>query len=312
MERTQVLTSVNISAVKDFQRCRLRWYYKWILNRVPRAVPRALGFGKVLHIVFEEHFKNPGMNMEEACDLVIKRTLAEADEMHDQYAAAEVRAVVNELMGYVEPLTFFKDKFTFDETLEVEEPFEFYLSNGVLVKGRPDRVVRYQGRIYHVQNRSIAAAKNLGMYTEIMQLDMHELIYAYYLRDKYPDYPYGGTIFNLMRKLKYRGANGKILNEPDKIFSQYIVMLHPAHMEQAYTDLIWITEEMIRTIKDAEHMDVAYTRMPAHSRDLNAGMFGNVKDPYFDVFTGKISLSDDRYFMDREDTYATDVVAVEE
>jgi hypothetical protein len=114
-----------------------------------------------------------------------------------------------------EALTHWQDLFSIDETLEVETPFEFVHpdDSSIVVRGRPDRVVVSMGRIFHMQHRSLAAGRNIAQYTEPAKLDMHELVYAYHLRTKYAakGLSYGGTIFNIIRKLKYRGVNGTIL-----------------------------------------------------------------------------------------------------
>jgi hypothetical protein len=44
--------------------------------------------------------------------------------------------------------------------------------------------------------------------------------------------------------------------------------------------------------------------MPLPNEKLNGGWIGNTIDPYFRVLQGEIDLKDDRWFKDREDTYA--------
>jgi hypothetical protein len=301
----------NISSAKSFLKCRLRWYYEWVLNRVPNETPLPLTFGKILHEVFEEHLN--GMTMPDAIRFVESKWRAAAEEASNVSPEDEA-GITNALDAFkdtAEALTHWQDLFSIDETLEVETPFEFVHpdDSSIVVRGRPDRVVVSMGRIFHMQHRSLAAGRNIAQYTEPAKLDMHELVYAYHLRTKYAakGLSYGGTIFNIIRKLKYRGVNGKILNDPSKIFGQYAVWMDDAQITKVIQDLGWLAREMRRTIDDADR-----GILPAHARDLNAGIFGNRIDPYFYVFTGQRDLFDDRFFKPREDTYAGVPSIVEE
>jgi hypothetical protein len=127
------------------------------------------------------------------------------------------------------------------------------------------------------------------------------------MKQKYPQYKYGGSIYNLLRKLKYRNNKGVIINPPEKIFVQRLIMLDPKHIDEAIDDICSVVSEMMK-IEEGVMYSGCY---PPHNRTANAGYFGNSKDPYFDVIYGRASLMDEELFMDREDTYATEV-AVEE
>jgi hypothetical protein len=300
---------LNISSVKSFLKDRRRWYYEWVLDRVPRKGQKALTFGKVLHLVFEEHFKAK-VSMAEAIDLVIKGQRVIALATKDESEKADIIAAIEELEGYREPLSMWTDQYPIDKTLAVEEAYEFPhpKDERIIIRMRPDREAVIFGKVFHVQNRSLAAGKNIGLYTELMQRDMHEMGYGFGLRLKHPEYEYGGTLFNLLRKLKYRSKptkaepDGKILHPVSEMMGQYMIPAHPEQIVSAMNDLQWVAYEMERTVDGIKNGN-----WPASSRDMDAGMFGNSKDAYFGVLMGTEDIYDDTLFKPREQMYATEV-----
>ena len=301
---------LNVSSVKLFQKCRLRWLYEFVYGRVPRKGSLPLEFGKLLHIVFEYHVRD-GLAMGEAIDVAIADWQARmvSAEYLDRLAGEEACA---ELHSMREPLSLWTDQYPMT-TLAVEEPFEYPhpTEPGLSIKGRPDREVLCFGKLWHVQNRSLNAGKKILLYSELMKSDLHELTYAWALPQKYPQYEYGGTIFNIVRKLKYRGKptkavpEGKILHTLDEIMGQIAVPMLETQKAHALMDLAWIGREMDHVIQEAHE-----GRFPARNRDMDGGPFGNSKDPYWPVFMGEADLFDDTLFKSREDPYAPSALEV--
>jgi hypothetical protein len=145
----------------------------------------------------------------------------------------------------------------------------------------------------------------MALYRNLARWDMHELLYAWALAQKYPERPYGGTLFNIMKKVQYRGKptkkdpEGKILRPISEILWQFPVTMTKDRIQRCLDDLVWTAEEMERTVED-----ITQGREPAINRNLNAGYFGNSFDPYVDVFDGRVDLMDNTKFKDREDPYA--------
>src|SRR6185503_7669879 len=213
---------------------------------------------------------------------------------------------------FTEPMCMWRDNYPFEiPVLEVEAPFEIAhpMDDSIGLLGRPDRVGVLWGQLFHVQNRSLAAGVNFGVYTELAKRHYHEHLYAHALHQKYPQYPYGGTIFNLLRKLKYRGVPtkkdpaGKILHKPTEILSQHMMMIDlagPLHRHVMESLL-----KHIREMRETERRFREFGEWPAVNEKMNGGVYGNRVDEYFRVLVGELSLDDDRYFRSREDTYAT-------
>jgi hypothetical protein len=274
---------VSVSSIQDYQSCRLRWCYKWVENRVPRTVPVALEVGKILHKAFEAAFTrgtNVGVELE---GLLTPES--------DQW-----------LRDAIEPLKLWKDQFPVTEVLEVEQPFEFMTEAGIPFRGRPDRVAVVFGKAFHIQNKSVGAAVDPGLYIRLAQRNMHELLYGRYLSQKYAKFTYGGSIYNIVRKLQYRtkakGKDNAIINGPEKMFLQTIIGLDEVQAQQARADLAELSVEMDRC---ADRYLNGFP--PPSTRKMDGGMFGSHMDPYTAVMLGEADLQDDALFGPREETY---------
>lgn len=303
--------TVNVSAVQDFMSCRFRWWAKWVMNRVPRAESPALGGGKLLHLIFEDHAK--GMKMEDAIAKNVdawKTSISTTLDMRERAVGEKALKIIDDLS---EALPLWEDKYKFDvPVLEAEEPFEiqFQWLPGVTWRGRPDRVGVIGNNIWHVQNRGLAAATNFGMYIELAQRHYHEHLYAEALARKYPNYKYGGTMFNLVRKLKYRtnvGKKNEAVKSYDEMFFQHPMTINITGKGAAgriHQHVMHSMEMHVRAMMRAEEEWAFDQIIPPPNEKLNGGAFGNEIDPFFKVLTGETKLTDDEYFKDREDTYA--------
>jgi hypothetical protein len=304
--------TVNISSVKRFHQCRARWLIEWHLNRVPREGALPLNLGKLVHVAFEKYLLNQSTSMLAAIDATLAEWTDTIGKQHeagllDDAEFGEAIDAAKALNDLREPLALWKDQFPVQQVLEVEEPFEFPhpLDNNIIVRGRPDRMAVVYGKLVHIQNRTLAAGVNFGLYTELAKRDYHELVYAWAMQLKYPHLKYGGTLMNLIRKLKYRGVptkacpEGKILHTTDEMFGQFMVPMLDKQVHQAMNDLLYDVMDMQACITDYETNNV----MPSPNRQRDGGPYGNKKDPYFDVFMGKVDINDDKFFKPREDMY---------
>lgn len=312
--RAEKLEYISVSSINSFQSDRLRWCYAWIENRVPRRTPQALVTGKIVHKAFEKSFAE-GTQVGAALASILPAVAPLGEE--DSY---------NELKLLIEPLNFWKDEFPIQATLEVEQPFEFETWGGIPFRGRPDRVAVIFDKATHVQNKTVGPSIKLDNYINVARRNMHELLYGWYLRDKYAKQgiEYAGTIYNVIRKLKYRSMERiskarltelglpetidqksplldpfrKILNTPEEMFLQTIIGLDERQIDSAREDLTVLSVEMERTA------DAYLNGRPIPStRGADSGYYGSSIDPYTAVFLNEISLEDDAYFQDREETY---------
>lgn len=323
---------VNVSSIQDFYQCRFRWVCKWVENRVPLRDARPLRFGKLLHHIYEGHLKD-GLPMESSlasAKRLWEYSLENATSEEDRTDAQDALDDLNQMW---EPMLLWQDRYHFEmPVLEVEQAFELPHPDdkSIILRGRPDRVGVYNRKLYHVQNRSLAAGVNFPLYLELQKRSYHEHLYAENIDRKYgsgapegftlPDgehfengLPYGGTFFNLYRKLKYRkkqtkaqeaaGKPGDILNPVSAIFWQHPMGIDLKSELHAHVmgSILSHAREM-RAVRDAY---LQHNVVPAPNEKLNGGPYGNVVDPYYRVLTGDITLQDPDHFKDREDTYST-------
>jgi len=317
-KRRESMYRVNVSSVQDFMVCRFRWWCKWVMDRVPKEDPPALTGGKLLHNVFESYGIEGGTLLHSAQQHVgvAKAQMSGMSEREARSAEKAIK-IVEDLM---EAFPLWHDKYPFTTpVLEIEQPFELELPQypGILWIGRPDRAGVSSNRIWHVQNRGLAASTNFGLYIELAQRHYHEHLYAEHLSRKYADIaPYGGTMFNLVRKLKFRTNAGK-KNEETKTAAEMFFQ-HPmsisltgnsrsARVHKHVMDSLY---QHVLEMREVEQRWNDNDLIPAPNEKMNGGPYGNSIDPYFRVLIGEIRLDNNEYFKDREDTYA--VTPVEE
>jgi hypothetical protein len=298
---------VNVSSVQDFYQCRYRWFCKWVLNRVPRKESEALHLGKVIHIVFENFYRKDQPLRDAAVEQynLLEKSLPTAKPWETE----TIRKTMDALLEIEEAWPLWQDKYPMDvPVLEVEEPFTMTFPEmpGVQFRGRPDRVCIMNGLVWHVQNRGLAAQMNFGTYVRLAKRHFHEHLYAEHLAVKYAqDGDYGGTLFNLVRKLKFRTNEGK-KNEKTKtatdMFWQHPMSVNLASLQHkaVMEDLFYHVDEMRRVIREYDNTG----RLPAPNDKMNGGFSGSAEDPYFKLLIGEIELRDDEWFKDREDTYS--------
>ncbi len=215
----------------------------------------------------------------------------------------------------VEPLEHWHDMYPIQRTLEVEQPFiGWQLTSGARFIGRPDRVVVVYDKVWHMQHKTIAAQGAVDKFLILAGRSMHELLYGAYLSQKYASVgEYGGTIYDIIRKLKYRSKQvtkaeptGKILHTPGEIFHQSAFALDPEQQEQALDDLNAISVAMQRTMEAY----LAGMHIPSN-RYFDQNNYGKGIDPYTFVMLDETTLEDDALFADREDTYEMEEISDE-
>lgn len=296
--------TANVSSVQDYMQCRFRWVLKWVENRVPFHESPALAEGKLLHLIFEDHARGI-CTMKEAIEHHCRLLKSGAKTDYERYTAEKA---VTGIMDRAEALEQWTDKWDWTiPCLEVEEKFEIVhpYDDSIHLLGRPDRVGVMGHELYHIQHRGLMAQMNFSVYTDLAKRHYHEHLYAVALHAKYPQYKYGGTMFNLVRKLKYRtnvGKKNEAVKTLDQMFYQPLVLFDlesPLH-ENVMHSLLGHIHEMRRTEAEYRHDGT----MPSPNEKMNGGFSGSSIDPYFRVLTGEASLEDDTLFKSREDTYA--------
>ncbi len=293
------LTHISVSSMQHFQDDPLTWCYTWLDNRVPRSSGAAVSTGRFVHKAFEAYFKEGGRVGDHLASI-----LAPIDPRYLTDRAGKAFAGAERL---IEPLNLWEDRYPITETLAVEEPFERTLYNGLIFQGRPDRVVVCYDKVWHFQHKTLAASRNPNTFIELSKHSFHELLYADHLRSQFANREYGGSIFNVIRKVKYRSEAkgpkyGTILNDVDKMFMQRHINLDPVEIMRAKYDMDLLAEQMLRTAE--AYIGESVPRCtPPRNRHFDSGYYGTGINPYLPVILGDTTLDDDSRYMDRQDQY---------
>lgn len=291
---------LNISQAKTYRENPVKWYYRYVLGRESRAAASAaLSVGTAFHTFME--FYPEGM---EAATLQISAEYARLVRENHADAAADLRKEWDQLAAI---LPHWSDRFDF-QTLSVETELEATLPSGKhTLYGRPDRIAVWSGRLWHIQNRSLAGSKPIATYLKAAILDPHELGYAWLIGQEYPKgswngiefgHSYGGTLFNIVRKLQLVGKNGKQLHSPDECFVQEFIPISPGLVEQNLRGLEQIADEMEAIIEGTR------PRPYLCSDACRLGSYGNSLCSYFPVCAQQADIHDDRLYRDAVDPYA--------
>ena len=275
------------------------------MGRVPLVTAPALDAGRLLHRIFERHFNGETMEAASRDELKLYEKLIPSAHPAAQPSARKALQVMEDLR---EALPLWEDKFPVKRVLEIEKQslwkdpvadIEWLLT--------PDRGIVSGQRIYHVQNRGLAASMNFGTYTRLALRHYHEHLYGEYFEDTYGTarLHYAGVIFNLVRKLKYRtnaGKSNETVKAAAEMFFQTTVSINLGgnHHKAVMKALRQHVSEMKRVHKLWDMKGI----IPAPNERMNGGYSGSSEDLFFRVLIGEIKLSDDAWFKNREERYS--------
>jgi len=292
---------VNISAIKTFQYDQMDWYYAYVLKRVPRRPEMALHLGTLWHTLLEEFAKS---GSKDAAKEVARQSIEQTTQFLSIDPASN-SSFVEEFLDDSEHLfnlfDAYEERHKFDETLAVEGAIEMPILGGPhTLIGRPDRVVLYQKKFWHVQNRTLSDRTVMPVYLAAAERDIHELGYAAMICHKYgePLIRYGGTLMNICRKVSKK----KLAEDPHAAFIQEFIPIDPKQVAEALEDISQIADDMDAISRGA--------RRALQNRDTDKGRFGNRLSAYFEVKLGRASIYDDHLFQTSVSRYESEPAVV--
>lgn len=278
---------VNVSAIKCFQRSQTEWFYRYKLRRVPRR-PEEVYFsvGRWWHLAME-HLVSSGslastVNYADNQRLVIQAEINKYPDpgvYHEKFTDETDRLLT--LMRQM------PTRFVPKEVLAVEKTIEAKLPGGDhILFGRPDQVIKLHDKFWNLQYKTTSDRTSIPIFVKTRERDLHELAYAWLIAGKYctPD-TYGGTFLNIVRKLSTKA----IRERPMTAFVQELVPISWNEVTRAVKDIGLIADQMDLIEKGETD--------PIQNRESDVNRYGNVLSPYYDVYTGQVSLFDDYLFM---------------
>lgn len=302
---------VNVSSINDFMSCPFRWWAKWVMNYVPKNESPALGFGKVLHTILEKHGTGEATMIQAVADAdqYLHYTAAETTDSFERDITLKC---IEQLDDLSPALIQWSDQYQFEiPCLEVEIPFEWpdpLFPDQIIYMGRPDRVGVMQNQIWHIQHKGLARSTNFATFIELAKRSYHEHLYAEALSAKYinpvksdNNWRYGGTLFDLIRKLKYI-----VRGQPRPLSEMFWQHPMPINLESSlHKHVMECIRRYALEMQNVEYHYRNYNVIPLPNERMNGGYYGNKPDEFFKVLVGEIELGDPRYFKQREDMYAS-------
>lgn len=158
--------------------------------------------------------------------------------------------------------------------------------SGVLVEGRLDALIKWNGLYWHVQHKTLSPSFSLPTYWTAMQRDWHECIYQWLATEKGYT-PFAGTILNVVRKLT-----------PTAMAKKPSAALSLIYIPRSHTLVTSAVDDFVRV-----HAQIATDNHFIENR--SACRWNNSLCPFVPVCNGETLLSDDLLYKDADDTYAT-------
>jgi len=273
----------NISQIIEFEKCPVRWYFRYVMRRVPRSTYEAwpLVLGTHTHKFFERFFSN-FLPQHHAANLFLdeclnSNDLQPIDKRVKQAAQAEMMATA---------LRRWKSDYEF-KTLNTEEVLEAPLGGHTLV-GRLDRRVEYMSSMMHYQIKTMGTSTNLDAFITSRRRNSHELGYAYLIQKNFGELP-SKMFLNGIRKTTLNVLNSK----PETVYVQEFIPLSEDQISGFLADTVRTFESMCGYATISNWKEIPQRR-EADTNPYNGGKL----DPYFWVLMGRDDIHDEELFMD--------------
>jgi hypothetical protein len=260
----------NISQLKLHHQCAQKSHYRDIQKRGPVEKSEPLTLGTLWHKAMADL-------MTGSETLPPERAMApeEIQKKWDETLAPLVPLVVDMLpRGY--------------KVLAVEQPLSVPIGPHWL-EGTPDLLITWNGKIWHVQYKTLNPSTPLHIYTETQRVDWHESGYEAMICHNYDDPPVGGTILIVARKLSAKS----IAEKPGQAVSVHYLVRRPAEVAEALADMYTEMEAIYKEGPKGE-----YNRIQKNPGACG-GVYGNQLCPYFHVCYGGKSILDFPIIPDR-------------
>jgi hypothetical protein len=279
---------IEISQVRTFMECPQKWVNAYLKNRVTPPA-QALRVGSLWHQAMERRLS--GLSAAEAWQTIVEEHQAAfwptTPSLSPVVAFAAGKAFGE--FSTLKPAFMLWEPNPSWKIHKVEAVISRRLPNGIMLRGRIDCLVEWNGLFWHLQHKTIAASKPLAVYTRAMQRDWHECAYQWILEPNYPNY--GGTLLNAVRKLSKKRMD----EDPRSALHLEYIPRDRSLVDRCITDLLKITPAMHR-------LTLLKEPMPVQNRSVCGGVYGNSLCPYIDSCDGVATLSD-LPLVDRTDPY---------
>lgn len=241
---------VNVSAIESFQRCQRLWYHKYVLRRGYAEESKALVDGITWHRLME------------------------------QVAAGGEAYVTTPWMqqGLLEWIAWRNENNI--EILATELELRRLLLPDVTLVGRLDALVRWNGRLWHLQHKTLAASAPVPVYQVLAARAHHEHAYRFLLEPHEPVYggAYAGVLLAVCRKL-----SAAAIARGEHVMHVAFVPLAGDHAERMRE-----LEALVRVMQLVHEPPLVHGP-PPQNPSACGGAYRNRLCEYIDVCNGRLS-----------------------
>jgi hypothetical protein len=287
---------LNISSLKDFQRCEKMAYYRHDLQRSKLGqVSQPLDVGTIWHKGMEAYMQRE--NCDEVGEIFLREITNLPDRDYTAKAATQLNILLDGLRVWQKPVDW--NLRSVETVLQAQLPRwrkSLHHSNDPILVGRLDAIIEWNGLWWHVQHKTIDAAKPIKVFWEQMARDWHECGY-HYLMERNGIGPIGGTLLITARKV-----SAKALKEnPFQVITHQFISRPQPVIDKAVDDIYTIMERWKHNQDDTRVMGGPNSYI--ENRDSCTGPYGNRACAYMEVCNGLVQLGDDALFETTQRTY---------
>jgi len=181
----------NVSEVIDFDNCPTLHRNRWVRENRTENSSFALELGTAVHKVLKQIVL--GESVENVEDLIGPAAIPK-----DRNSAKSADLVLAQWKSI--PRDW--------EVIAAEELMEMEVTDpdggSFVLYGTPDLVVRWSGKTWHVQHKTLSASRPLWSYVKEIKSSLHEGLYGEMIDRTYGNY--AGTMLNVVRKISLKQA----------------------------------------------------------------------------------------------------------
>lgn len=282
---------INVSELLALQKCPSYWWATYMAKkRAAGPEAAALTLGTLAHTRLAAAMRNE-----------VSKSIASQITDVEQLPMAEA---LDERISYWDAQPHPWDGAVIHVEKDLEMPLGTIDTKPLVLFGRPDAVVIYQDKLWHVQHKTLGASTQIGMFARTIQRSLHERAYAALIQEHFPHRPYGGTMLNIIRKLApTTNRNGKRINRPPgEALHLEFLPIEQEQIRKSLEDMRYWAGEALRYAQMAQS-----GALPPPSHTMQMARLPQISDcviyhrlcPFIDVCDGWDSL-ESQNFQDKD------------
>lgn len=286
---------INVSRLQDAFRCEKYAHMKWREKKTPVFEYVPLCVGNAWHTAMETLLKG---GTHELAQAAADEVFAEFERTSfDQLIETKQKEYADnkELVRILLPHVVIPREW---EILQVEKELSIDLEpwargaiqpNQIVLRGRPDAVVKWNGKLWHVQHKTASRSTNWGLYEQAIQRSFHEAAYLAMMADRFPEETVAGTLLLGLKKVAASTAR----SNPQAALHRAFI---PARTESVVLAMKTMARKGAFVLAEDHLHEEGVPLSLLENRDACLGPFKNMPCPFLGVCEGTQRLEDPAFF----------------